>query len=82
MCQNLSQIRRIVSFNFLFYNKKFKVVCFTLLAASAIASTFYFTTAKAANSKNPDTIIETEEASTEEQPSILPQNDRPSKVGS
>lgn len=31
--------------------KKFKVVCFTLLAASAIASTFYFTTAKAANSK-------------------------------
>ena len=49
--------------------KKFKVVCFTLLAASAIASTFYFTTAKAANSKNPDT-------------SILPQNDRPSKVGS
>lgn len=46
--------------------KKFKVVCFTLLAASAIASTFYFTTAKAANSKNPDTIIETEEASTEE----------------
>ena len=62
--------------------KKFKVVCFTLLAASAIASTFYFTTAKAANSKNPDTIIETEEASTEEQPSILPQNDRPSKVGS
>ena len=45
--------------------KKFKVVCFTLLAASAIASTFYFTTAKAANSKNPDTIIETEEASTE-----------------
>ena len=61
--------------------KKFKVVCFTLLAASAIASTFYFTTAKAANSKNPD-IIETEEASTEEQPSILPQNDRPSKVGS
>lgn len=52
--------------------KKFKVVCFTLLAASAIASTFYFTTAKAANSKNPDTIIETEEASTEEQPSILP----------
>ena len=62
--------------------KKFKVVCFTLLAASAIASIFYFTTAKAANSKNPDTIIETEEASTEEQPSILPQNDRPSKVGS
>jgi hypothetical protein len=56
--------------------KKFKVVCFTLLAASAIASTFYFTTAKAANSKNPDTIIETEEASTEEQPSILPQNDK------
>ena len=53
--------------------KKFKVVCFTLLAASAIASTFYFTTAKAANSKNPDTIIE---ASTEEQPSILPQNDK------
>ena len=39
--------------------KKFKVVCFTLLAASAIASTFYFTNAKAANSKNPDTIIET-----------------------
>ena len=37
--------------------KKFKVVCFTLLAASAIASTFYFTNAKAANSKNPDTII-------------------------
>lgn len=56
--------------------KKFKVVCFTLLAASAIASTFYFTTAKAANSKNPDTIIETEEASTEERPSILPQNDK------
>lgn len=52
--------------------KKFKVVCFTLLAASAIASTFYFTTAKAANSKNPDTI----KASTEEQPSILPQNDK------
>ena len=43
---------------------------------------FLFTNAKAANSKNPDTIIETEEASTEEQPSILPQNDRPSKVGS
>ena len=51
--------------------KKFKVVCFTLLAASAIASTFYFTNAKASNSKNPDTIIETEE-----QPSILPQNDK------
>ena len=34
------------------------------------------TTAKAANSKNPDTFIETEEASTEEQPSILPQNDK------
>lgn len=62
--------------------KKFKVVCLTLLTASAIASTFYFTNAKATNSKNPDTIIETEEASTEEQPSILPQNDRPSKVGS
>ena len=55
--------------------KKFKVVCFTLLAASAIASTFYFTTAKAANSIKPDTIIETEEVSTEEQP-ITPQSDK------
>ena len=44
--------------------KKFKVVCFTLLAASA------------ANSKNPDTIIETEEASTEDQSSITPQSDK------
>ena len=56
--------------------KKFKVVCLTLLTPSAIATTFYFTKAKVANSKNPDTIIETEEASTEEQPSILPQNDK------
>ena len=56
--------------------KKFKVVYLTLLAASAIAYTFYFTTAKAANSKNPDTIIETEEASTEEQSSITPQSDK------
>lgn len=56
--------------------KKFKVVCLTLLTASAIASTFYFTNAKAANSKNPDTIIETEEASTEDQSSIRPQSDK------
>ena len=48
----------------------------TKLSASAIASTFYFTNAKAANSQNPDTIIETEEASTEEQSSITPQSDK------
>ena len=40
--------------------KKFKVVYLTLLAASAIASNFYFTTYKAAKSKNTDNIIETE----------------------
>ena len=56
--------------------KKFKVVYLTLLTASAIASAFYSRTAKAANSKNPDTIIETEEASTEEQSSITPQSDK------
>ena len=56
--------------------KKFKVVYLTLLTASAIASTFYFTNAKAANSKNPDTIIETEEASTEDKSSITPQSDK------
>ena len=50
--------------------------CFFLFFILAIASTFYFTTAKAANSKNPDTIIETEEASTEEQSSITPQSDK------
>ena len=45
---------------------------------SRFSNSFYFLfySAKAANSKNPDTIIETEEASTEEQPSILPQNDK------
>ena len=62
--------------------KKFKVVCFTLLAASAIASTFYFTTAKAANSIKPDTIIETEEVSTEEQSSITPQSDKHNRYDS
>ena len=56
--------------------KKFKVVYLTLLTASEIACTFYFSTAKAAKSKNPDTIIETEEASTEEQSSITPQSDK------
>lgn len=60
--------------------KKFKILCFTLLATIAITSFFYFTTAKANNSPTNNIIFETEEFQTEEQPSISPLNDKSPSV--
>lgn len=63
--------------------KKFKTLFITLLTASAVLSSLYFTNAKAGDTPDPNTTIETEETTTQEElPPISPLNDQSPKHNS